>query len=142
MVQIQMQKPLFVKTVYRIHLILMVYHHVIYVQITKMDMNVQDYHLQKFYNLNINDSIISSICSPGHCCINNYNKYINNNTDNELCAKGRNMSSILCSKCNDGLYELICTNECGKCNKTNYEYIIIYYFINICILYFIFPFKN
>ena len=89
--------------------------------------------LYPLYEIDSADSIISSICPPGYCCNDKngcdyYSNYINyqNNKFSSLCAKGRDLSTALCSKCINGKYELIGTNECGKCNETNYIYIYFY----------------
>ena len=65
----------------------------------------------------------------------------------ELCSKGRNISSILCTKCKDNLSELFGTIKCDKCNQSNYKLLIailLLLFIQLSILIFweYFPFSS
>eukprot|EP01083_Nonionella_stella_P187699 690323_1 len=82
-----------------------------------------------FYDVNNEDIIYSSICPPNFCCrsttgCNFFAEYIiwisnefsNQKDDGSLCAKGRNYTSLLCGECEDGLYELFGTTQCGACD--------------------------
>eukprot|EP01083_Nonionella_stella_P181540 650647_1 len=79
----------------------------------------------------INYSLVSLRCPSGQCCDENDGcSYYDLNSDNvrrsnTLCAKGRNISSITCSECNDGLYPLIGTRICDRCDHTQYPLLCI-----------------
>eukprot|EP01084_Bolivina_argentea_P259139 437147_1 len=86
-----------------------------------------------------NDMIFAAYCPSGFCCgsmggcnyIKSYDNYYNNitNTDQMLCSFGRDPSSILCGKCEEGKSELFGSANCGMCNKTNYGLIALIIFI-------------
>eukprot|EP01084_Bolivina_argentea_P166810 289579_1 len=84
-----------------------------------------------------NHSIFATNCAPRYCCMQpfgcNYlesfivadeinNIFTYSNVNGELCAKYRNYSSPLCSRCIDGYFEMYGTTQCGKCN--NYENLV------------------
>eukprot|EP01083_Nonionella_stella_P289238 984334_1 len=85
----------------------------------------------------INNSyeIIGLRCPAGQCCANHTGcKYMDTEQSptsnvfqmNEmLCAKHRNISSLTCSRCNDDYYQLLGTSACGKCNDTDYIYVVL-----------------
>eukprot|EP01084_Bolivina_argentea_P186627 321647_1 len=85
-----------------------------------------------------NDSVIYSVyCPSGFCCgssngcnyINAYDEYYNNSYPAQLCAYGRNPSSILCGQCEHGKSVLFGSANCGICNETNYVLIILIIFL-------------
>eukprot|EP01084_Bolivina_argentea_P205839 351558_1 len=81
--------------------------------------------------------IYSSYCPSGFCCtslggcnyIESYDCYYNNEIKTcshpGLCAFGRDPSSILCGKCEQGKSVLWGSTNCGICDKTNYSLIIL-----------------
>eukprot|EP01084_Bolivina_argentea_P055629 101952_1 len=86
--------------------------------------------IPSLYDIRNNDKIHLSVCPPNICCLQNngcdYSKDKNN-----LCANGGNISSVLCSSCIDGYYELFTTNQCGKCDKySNIFWLLIPFFIS------------
>eukprot|EP01083_Nonionella_stella_P017639 49372_1 len=77
-----------------------------------------------------NYSITSLRCPPGQCCNHQlgcsyYDSMNQSITSSLLCAQGRNLSSIACSQCIDGLYELMGSNACDDCTHTNYIYLCL-----------------
>eukprot|EP01083_Nonionella_stella_P019719 54741_1 len=75
---------------------------------------------------NNNYSIKSLRCPGGQCCANPagcdyFNSHANVSQINQMiCAKHRNISSLTCSQCNDGYYDLLGTSACGRCIDTDY----------------------
>eukprot|EP01083_Nonionella_stella_P218978 784795_1 len=72
----------------------------------------------------LNNYTISSIrCASGYCC-NDRNgcDYFDAMQKGELCAEGRNVSSITCSACDNNLSELLNSNSCGVCRESKYSY--------------------
>eukprot|EP01084_Bolivina_argentea_P216821 368254_1 len=80
------------------------------------------------------DSIYSAFCAPNYCCqdVNSCN-YLNDNfeVNNNLCANGRSVESILCGQCKDGMYELMGTSECGYCSRSHFGYLTIIFIFSM-----------
>eukprot|EP01083_Nonionella_stella_P163936 541147_1 len=78
--------------------------------------------------MNINDSIVSLRCPAGQCCAShNGCDYFTNSP--ELCAANRNLSSVTCSRCNDGFDQLLGSSVCGTCERTNYWLILLLFML-------------
>eukprot|EP01083_Nonionella_stella_P264281 896748_1 len=79
------------------------------------------------HSITNNDSIISLQCPMGQCCVEHDGcDYFNDSVDPRsqlLCAENRNVSSITCSRCNDGYNEVLGTFRCGKCKRTDYAFV-------------------
>eukprot|EP01083_Nonionella_stella_P312205 1115919_1 len=76
-------------------------------------------------------SMISSVCPPNMCCQNtNGCNYIHSEVS---CIGGRDNSSYLCSKCKEGLSEMIGTVQCGICDTHSVEMILIILGISVVI---------
>eukprot|EP01083_Nonionella_stella_P010055 28742_1 len=89
-------------------------------------LNVEYGYWLSLYAINDNHSIISLQCPMGQCCLNPQGcDYFNSSDSQLLCAKNRNVSSITCSRCNDGYYELFGSFACGHCKQTNYVMITV-----------------
>eukprot|EP01083_Nonionella_stella_P012450 35323_1 len=89
--------------------------------------------------INTNYSLISLRCPAGQCCASNngcdYFKAMNSNT---LCAANRNLSSVTCSRCNDGYDELLGSSVCGTCERTNYMLISLLFILALVFTLFLF----
>eukprot|EP01083_Nonionella_stella_P151426 483758_1 len=98
--------------------------------------------LTPLHLMNDSYSIISLRCPAGQCCsasrdgcdyfntdqypiILNASNSIDYIPSKTLCATHRNISSVICSRCNTPYYELVGTVECGKCTQTNYALIAL-----------------
>eukprot|EP01083_Nonionella_stella_P049915 132939_1 len=73
-----------------------------------------------------NDTIISLRCPSGQCCDNHKGC---NYFESRVCAKNRNISSVTCSRCNDGYEELLATSVCGKCKDTDYLLVVLLFIL-------------
>ena len=89
------------------------------------------------HNLTTN-KLITAICPPNICCLKAYGCSYVNDTD-KLCAKNRDINSLLCSQCMDGYSELYGSNECGVCTENNFYILSIPYAYTLLLaVYFVF----
>ena len=81
--------------------------------------------------------IITAKCPPGVCCsdVNGCN-FIQNDT-NTLCAKNRDVNSLLCSKCIEGYSELFASDECGICNTPQLYLLTIPYVLTLLLAFYL-----
>eukprot|EP01084_Bolivina_argentea_P272433 463839_1 len=74
--------------------------------------------------------IFTSFCAPGFCCTKTEGcNYLLDS--NFLCNFGRNVSSILCGKCNDDYSELFGSSNCGICDETNYLFLSLIFIFSV-----------
>ena len=93
-----------------------------------------------------NSSIISLRCPTGICCDNlsgckhyqlQSNAYETGTSANSLCAQGRNESTLTCSSCNTGLYEMVGSHNCDTCTGNNHAYIIFLFILSAILTFFV-----
>eukprot|EP01083_Nonionella_stella_P316699 1149720_1 len=77
------------------------------------------YNTLQMINTSYSDPVISLRCPVGQCCANHAGcDYFESGV---LCAKNRNMSSVTCSRCDNGYNELLGSATCGdQCKQTDY----------------------
>eukprot|EP01084_Bolivina_argentea_P255525 429801_1 len=77
---------------------------------------------KRSYNIN---KILTSDCPNGYCCqnINGCGYLLDYNTS--LCALNRDPSIPICGKCMNGYSELLASSNCGICETSHYEYLVL-----------------
>eukprot|EP01084_Bolivina_argentea_P288675 495531_1 len=96
-------------------------------------------------NYNISISIMSLRCPTGICCDNLSGcdglpagrNQTSNSGSRRVCAAGRNVSSLICSSCDAGLYEMVGTHNCDTCSGNNYRYIFFLFVLSMIVTFFI-----
>eukprot|EP01083_Nonionella_stella_P076093 207162_1 len=74
----------------------------------------------------INHTIISNDCPNGYCCqVHDGCDYIQDGQQHNLCAMNRDPSISLCGGCLDGYSEILGSVACKRCDRNNYEYILL-----------------
>eukprot|EP01083_Nonionella_stella_P316700 1149721_1 len=80
------------------------------------------YNTLQMINTSYSDNpVISLRCPVGQCCATHSRcDYLESLKSRHLCAKNRNISSVACSRCNNGYNELLGSATCGECKQTDY----------------------
>eukprot|EP01083_Nonionella_stella_P101900 289403_1 len=81
------------------------------------------YNTLQMINTSYSDNpVISLRCPVGQCCATHSRcDYLESLKSRHLCAKNRNISSVACSRCNNGYNELLGSATCGdQCKQTDY----------------------